>query len=191
MDIAIKHSSGEYLGLFAWEPSLYVKVKGSQENSLDFIGRLGMVVDPIIDKPSNNERFYIIQNNLAITGQICFPTKYENLAILFGIGIEYGIRPTIGYGSWNKASGFSINEDSTANNVQANRRRVLPSVSGGITYTPFIDKKISLHFIIKQNLLKLFSEDIDVTYRNGSFSNTTPLNYKPTYFKVGISYEFL
>lgn len=198
-DFATKYSSEAHLGFVAYEPSIYIRVEGVQQNSLSFTGRVGLLFDPLrVDYGSGN-RFSIVQHNFSFSGLINFPVKNEHWKILAGIGVELCDKPGISYGTHgNSYSGaqnqsyLSIDLDSTEATLETYRRRVLPSISAGISYRPPLgNKKLSISLMLKQNLLQLFTEDINIAVNSNGYYNNVSINYKPSYLKLGLSYDLL
>lgn len=185
-----KFSLEQHLGFSSYEPDLYIRVNGQSENSLGFIGQLGVHFDPLRYSVGSHNRFSIIQVNYSFTGLINFPAKDEHLNFVAGFGIEYGNKPIIGYSTTGSSlSELTINTDSTEQLVDLYRRRIIPSVSLGLYYRPLRNRKVSAFFIIKQNLLQLFTEDIEIPYQMGGYYSSVVINYKPTYLKLGLSYD--
>lgn len=186
-----KFSREQHLGFSSYEPDLYIRVNGQSENSLGFIGQLGVHFDPLRYSVGSHNRFSIIQVNYSFAGLINFPAKDEHLNFVAGFGIEYGNKPIIGYNSSGSSSSslLKIDTDSTEKLVELYRRRIIPSVSLGLYYRPLSNRKVSAFFIIKQNLLQLFTEDIEIPYQMGGNYSSVVINYKPTYLKLGLSYD--
>lgn len=198
IDFATKYSLETHLGFVAYEPSVYVRVEGKEQNSLGFTGRFGLLFDPLRSNYGSGHRFSIVQHNVTFSGLINFPTKSEYWKVLAGIGLEFCAEPSISYGTHqgsnqgtNSQTSLTIDLDSAYTKVQTYRRRILPSVSAGVSYQPpFLIKNIHFNLVLKHNLLQLFTEDIEIPYEiNGNYNSAT-INYKPSYLKLGINYDF-
>lgn len=172
----------------AYEAGINLHIEPVENSGLGLLVRLGFLADPIRHKTGKGESIWIFQSNLAFDALIVFPTKLENLKMLGGIGFDFCFKPAIGYGvySGSSSANYTMNLDSIEYEVDTYRRRIIPSVSAGLSYE--WNKNWSVYFLIEQNLLDLFTKDITLTYGSNTFYTSTSLNYKPSYFKLGLSY---
>lgn len=190
----MKLAPGENLNWFpVFELGVYTRVDPAQENGLGFTGKLNLIFDPIRYSINTYRGFSIYQHNLGFEGQISFPTRYEDLKFLAGIGLEYLFEPVIGYGissgAGNTAS-ISMDLDSNMKMINEYRRKIMPSVSAGILYQPLRNKRFSTYLVLKRQLLQLFTENIPVAFQlDRSNSGIVSLNYRPTYLKLGMNYD--
>ncbi len=69
----------------AKEISFYTYVKGTDEQALDFLGKIGFSMNPIKYRIVPSSSFTIDQLNLSLNGFILFPTKYPSFFVLGGI----------------------------------------------------------------------------------------------------------
>jgi hypothetical protein len=188
----MKVMPGNNLSWFpVFEFGFYVRVDPVEENGLGFIGRLNVLGDPIRYSIGSDKWFTIRQANVAFDGLIRFPTKYENLNILVGIGLEYAPEPKLGYGvkDGSDKGVLIIDLDSSLAIINEYRRILLPSVSTGILYQPLHDKKFSVCLLFKQQLLRLFTEDIVIPYKENGSGDVARINYMPSYLKLGVNYD--
>lgn len=190
----MKLAPGDNLNWFpVFELGLYTRVDPAQENGLGFTGKLNLVYDPIRYSINSFRGLNLYQHNLGFEGQISFPTRYEGLKILTGIGLEYLFEPVMGYGTSSNSSnatGFAVNLDSNMAIVNEYRRKIMPSVSAGILFQPLRNKRFSTYIVLKKQLLHLFTENVPLAFQvDRSNSGIVSLNYRPTYLKLGVHYD--
>lgn len=191
---ACKIVPGNHLNWLATlEPALQISISGQDPNQLGFMGSIGLLVDPIKYKVQAGSNFSITQNNIVFTGLINFPTKNESISILGGIGIELCAEPILSYSlsaEHQNQNSLYVDLDSGARTINEYRKKVLPSISLGISYKPFRNNRLMTYCSFKQNLIYLFTEDISIPYTLNRQQNVATLNYRPTYLKVGLSWDF-
>ncbi|MBL7711619.1 MAG: hypothetical protein JNL13_04105 [Chitinophagaceae bacterium] len=190
----MKLAPGDNLNWFpVFELGLYTRVDPAQENGLGFTGKLNLVYDPIRYSINSYKGFTIYQYNLGFEGQISFPTRYEHLKILAGIGLEYLFEPGLSYGissGTSTVTRFDMDLDSNMKVINEYRRKIMPSVSAGIVYQPLRNKRFSTCLVLKRQLLQLFTEDIPMAfYLDQSNAGTVSINYRPTYLKLAVHYD--
>ena len=174
------------------ELSCYTLIKGTEEHALSFFGRFGLCMNPIKYNIAPGSSFTIAQLNLSLSGFILFPTKYPSFFVLAGISVDYCMEPVIesSTGSTSSSSGVQslyIDLDSNFKDIQTYRRRLIPAFNIGCHYLPFSDRsRFSFYAILKQPLLAMFSDEVDVTYVVNGQTQTAAINYYPLQLKLGV-----
>lgn len=190
----MKLSTGSHRNwLGVYEPALELRVNGARPGSLGFTGSAGLLVDAVRFRLGEGSHFSIIQYNFSLRGLIRFPTRYERIQVLAGIGLEYAFEPVIGIGTfadYNTQTSVNMDLDSNFKAVEEMRRRLLPSVSAGLSYTFPHYQRMELTLLLQQNLIALFPDGFVLPYTLNHNIEYTPINYKPSYLKLGLHYRF-
>lgn len=189
-----------YNTLAAMNAGLIVNVENEQPNSLGLLLGLGFMLDPakykLLSESSKSTTVFIkmMQRNLSFSGLIVFPTRNESLSILAGIGMDYNMATDVSYNirgsnSTNTYHG-GMGLDSMQLLIDEKRRKLLPSASVGLQYRFAGLNRVKLFCVLRQNLLNSFEVDVPVYEISTGKTGQPATNYKPSYLKLGFSYEF-
>ena len=189
-----------YRPLAATQVSGTFRIENEQPNALGLWLSFGFLLDParyILKSESTQAGKVFIgltQRNLSFSGLIVFPTRKENVQILAGIGMDYNLETSASY-NWRVTNGINtihqgMGLDSIQVLIEANRRKLLPSASIGLQYKIPGSDKLKVYCVFRQNFINSFIMDIPV-YSISTGKNEQPAtNYKPSYLKLGLGYDF-
>ncbi len=168
-----------------------VKIQGADPNSLGFYGSAGIAVDQLrFPLRLNNIRFDINRYYIPLRGLILFPTRYESLKIMAGIGLDLNIGLDAAVRSRGSASYFTLDGKKAANDIQGLAYRAIPSMQAGAAYELDLWKrKWAVQVLLKQAVLQLFKEQYTLPY---DLIVGAPLDLKinpqPTELVLGLVY---
>jgi|GEM_PF-3176317 len=200
-DAALKVYPIKYYTPFsAMQAGLTFRVENEQSNKLGLFLGLGFMLDhahyKIESESSPSSRMYVtmLQRNLSFTGLVVFPTRNESLKILGGIGIDFNMA----INAWHHfrssgqttASHVGLGIDSIITQMDQNRRKLLPAASVGLQYQFPEMKQLKLYLLFRQNLLNAYEEDIPLYELSTGKIGQPATNYKPSFLKLGLSYDF-
>lgn len=191
----------KYYNVFASiQPSVLMRIEDEQYNRIGLILSLGLHIDQARYKlvkestPASKAYIDMTHHNLSFTGLVTFPTRNESLKILAGIGAEYALETDVAY-AWTGGNSIGFIQDSPEldslqKKVDANLNKILPAVCLGIQYHFPRAPRVKFYCLYRQNLLNSFTENIPVYTIITGKNDQAPTNYRPSYLKLGLSYDF-
>lgn len=200
-DAALKVYPIKYYTPFsAMQAGLTFRVENEQSNKLGLFLGLGFMLDhahyKIESESTPSSRMYVtmLQRNLSFTGLVVFPTRNESLKILAGIGVDFNMSTNAWHNfissGQSSASHIGLGIDSIISLMDQNRRKLLPAASVGLQYEFAAMKQLKLYLLFRQNLLNAYEEDIPLYVLSTGKMGQPATNYKPSFLKLGFSYDF-
>lgn len=200
-DAALKVYPIKYYSPFsAMQAGLTFRIENEQRNKLGLFLGLGFMLDhanyKIESESTQSSRMYVtmLQRNLSFSGLVVFPTRNESLKILGGIGVDFNMANNAWHNfkssGQSSASHLGLGIDSIIILMDQNRRKLLPAASVGLQYEFAEMKQLKLYLLFRQNLLNAYEEDIPLYELSTGKTEQPATNYKPSFLKLGLSYDF-
>lgn len=170
--------------------SLGLKIEEPEPNSLGFYGSAGIGIDRLqFPLRINSLRFNIYRYYIPIRGWILFPTRFEPLKMMAGIGLDVNIGLGTSIYSNDDAGYFNLDVEKVAGEIERLSNPVIPSMQVGAIYELRFGKhKGALNIHLKQALMKLLKEQYSVPYQIVGTPRTIRINAQPTELALGLVY---